>query len=406
MEFVFSTLRPTRYPAGGYINFGLLEGSSGYGLRDFAGQMQFKDSGGAWTSFVAGATVNYWQRVGSTVSPATAGDLIETSGGINITGAASYHAIGASRSNTIGLWLGGTGTTYGMYVTPAVLASVGATVYGVRVSPTITEAASGTHAIVCSLGVTPPSITGGAATVTNATTLFIAGPSAATVTGRNSAIQVDNGDIWVVNGAIHASALGAATPAISFNADQDTGIFNAGANILGFSAGGSQRATISNLVFNLFVPMGSSVGAGHALGIAGNTNYGFYLYPNVTIPSNDLVLGLAITGALTGYANQDIYGLYLAPAFTEAASGTHALLAGARFNAPTITTGAGLVTNAATVYIAGAPSATVSGANYAFWVDDGASRFDGDVILAGGLVSYGANDSGGAGYRLVRVPNV
>lgn len=35
----------------------------------------------------------------------------------------------------------------------------------------------------------------------------------------------------------------------------------------------------------------------------------------------------------------------------------------------------------------------------------GAAQFGGPVTLTGGLVSYGANDSGGAGYRLVLVPN-
>lgn len=37
-----------------YINFGSVPGISGYGIRDNAGTMQFKNSGGAWTDFGSG----------------------------------------------------------------------------------------------------------------------------------------------------------------------------------------------------------------------------------------------------------------------------------------------------------------------------------------------------------------
>jgi len=37
----------------GYLNFGTTVGSSGYGFRDNAGVMEFKDSGGTWKSFQA-----------------------------------------------------------------------------------------------------------------------------------------------------------------------------------------------------------------------------------------------------------------------------------------------------------------------------------------------------------------
>jgi hypothetical protein len=38
-----------------YINFNTITGSSGYGFRDSAGVMQFKNSGGAWTAFGSGS---------------------------------------------------------------------------------------------------------------------------------------------------------------------------------------------------------------------------------------------------------------------------------------------------------------------------------------------------------------
>ena len=71
------------------------------------------------------------------------------------------------------------------------------------------------------------------------------------------------------------------------------------------------------------------------------------------------------------------YGLLIAPTFTEAGSGNHVLLASARFNALTTSAGSATITNTATVYIAGASSATVSGTNYSLFVDAGPVRMDG-----------------------------
>ena len=37
-----------------YLNFGSLSGSSGYGFRDNAGTMEYKNSGGAWAAITGG----------------------------------------------------------------------------------------------------------------------------------------------------------------------------------------------------------------------------------------------------------------------------------------------------------------------------------------------------------------
>lgn len=79
--------------------------------------------------------------------------------------------------------------------------------------------------------------------------------------------------------------------------------------------------------------------------------------------------------------------VFAANAHTQTITGT---LANARFNqflAPTITAGtAQTATNAATVYIDGAPvaagSATITN-NYALWVDSGTAKFDGAVTVDG-----------------------
>ncbi len=56
-----------RVQTSGYLNFGNTVGTNGYGLRDLAGVMQFKDSGGAWVSFPSGG-----------VAPSDATYLIKT----------------------------------------------------------------------------------------------------------------------------------------------------------------------------------------------------------------------------------------------------------------------------------------------------------------------------------------
>lgn len=45
-----------RMIAGGYVNFGSLSGASGYGFRDNAGTIQFKNDGGGWVSLPASGT--------------------------------------------------------------------------------------------------------------------------------------------------------------------------------------------------------------------------------------------------------------------------------------------------------------------------------------------------------------
>ncbi|MBI4068215.1 hypothetical protein HY413_02295, partial [Candidatus Kaiserbacteria bacterium] len=41
---------------GGYLNFGTTAGAGGYGIRDNAGTMEFKNTGGSWGAFLSTST--------------------------------------------------------------------------------------------------------------------------------------------------------------------------------------------------------------------------------------------------------------------------------------------------------------------------------------------------------------
>lgn len=107
-----------------------------------------------------------------------------------------------------------------------------------------------------------------------------------------------------------------------------------------------------------------------------------------------------ITGALTstGLSSSPAIGANSAlvswgGTITEAASGAHARLALLDLTAPTVTGAGATVTDTATLYISGAMTATVTGSNYALWVDSGAVQLDSTLgvgstltVQGGGLV--------------------
>jgi len=88
----------------------------------------------------------------------------------------------------------------------------------------------------------------------------------------------------------------------------------------------------------------------------------------------------SISGSLTAAVNASISILRVHGTMIEAGSGTHPLLAGTHFVAPTITGAGAATTTGATVYISGAPATATN--PYALLVDAGESRFDGDVSIA------------------------
>lgn len=83
----------------------------------------------------------------------------------------------------------------------------------------------------------------------------------------------------------------------------------------------------------------------------------------------------------------------------EASSGNHLMFSNLNLQTPTVVAGTATVSNTAILYIEGAMTATVSGANYAMWVDGGVSRFDGNIEMSGstsGTITLAATSVAGA----------
>lgn len=136
----------------------------------------------------------------------------------------------------------------------------------------------------------------------------------------------------------------------------------------------------------------------HAIG--GSVYAGSALYMTGSFAGNaSTARGLQIDMGLVPGASLDGVGAYINPSFAEAASGTHALLAGLYATIQNINAAAGGVTtaasiyadgftarsgttNAATVRIAGQPTGATN--NYALWVG-GDTRFDTNVLGYGNL---------------------
>jgi hypothetical protein len=141
-------------------------------------------------------------------------------------------AVSADAGLQISPTLTGTTNAFGLLMAPTLTVPAGGAGEMVRVSGTLVEAASGTHALLAGLRVTQPSITSGDATVTEATTVYIGGAPTATAT-NTYALHVAAGTT-ALDGAVTAGSTLAVTSGISehsraFNlGDTQTPTFAAG----------------------------------------------------------------------------------------------------------------------------------------------------------------------------------
>jgi hypothetical protein len=138
---------------------------------------------------------------------------------------------------------------------------------------------------------------------------------------------------------------------------------------------------------NVTIPNGDLVVSGtgpHAFGGAVATNAAFLIRGNFTSSgSGDNVTGFKLDQNLTG-ANGDTDNLtgarFVGTITTQGNSETITNVAQMSIREPIITVGSGdTVTNATTLKIESAPTEGTN--NYALWVDSGATRLDGDVLI-------------------------
>lgn len=141
--------------------------------------------------------------------------------------------------------------------------------------------------------------------------------------------------------------------------DTRNGRWEYASNWFGGGGGGSYTGTTNQVIVTgsvLSTPQNIHTGANiqfatMGLGTAAGTRYGL---------TNSSVLSPGVGETSSVY--------WSSGTINEAASGTHGLLTGMLIGPPTIASGSATVTNTATLYVNGAPSATVSGANHALFV--------------------------------------
>lgn len=116
------------------------------------------------------------------------------------TNTGSIYQYDGSTNSDGRVYIGGTGATQIGIGRPYSTLIVGAA--------TVPEASSGNHPFIGSAIFIPPSITIGAATVTDAATVRITGPTTATVSGTNSALLINSGNLRMDNGSISLNTAG------------------------------------------------------------------------------------------------------------------------------------------------------------------------------------------------------
>jgi len=183
---------------------------------------------------------------------------------------------------------------------------------------------------------------------------------------------------------VHSSDATTVADYIEIYHDQTDGVVNVGTGAIKFSRAGSLVGTLSTTGFL----------------IQGTGPY-YFGYTDDYYALNQFSLRGAYTidggagaafysdSVITAYAANNAYGLWLANTIVEAASGTHALLAGLAITAPVITPGVATVTNTASLYISAAPTATVTGGNYSLFIDAGTIRYDATVQTTVGAAGAG-----------------
>lgn len=204
-----------------------------------------------------------------------------------------------------------------------------------------------------------------------------------------------------VGGQVLLGAGTAAAPALAIDGDNNTGIYQVGADQLGISAGGGLRVTVSTAALTL------SSGINLIMSGAGLLTTGtgaVSLNGPTTITQDVATSGSPTLLTLTGPAHTTLAAsteqsdvFFALGRSVQFATGPITTIRAFRLQAPTYAfVGASTITTAATLAISGSPApgtnATITN-RYALWIQGGDSLFTGSVTLASGhnLIMSGAS---------------
>jgi len=301
-----------------YINFGTLSGSSGYGIRDNGGTMEFKNSGGSWTAMGSGGGGGTWGSITGTLSAQT-----DLQSALDLKAPLTSPTFATSIT--------------GSYLTASQLlatdASKNIVSLAVATYPSLTELTylkGVTSAIQTQLNAKQATISLGA---------IGASPNAngATLTGAVLNLEPASASFGGIMTTSTQTIAGAKTFSSSLVASA------------AFSVGGAGAFSSSSA--------GLLIGGGSTI---------FYVAGVSTGTSSTLTTGIVSARFIVGTST-----------VTTFTSGTHPLIVGAAFKPQTITNAGATVTNTATVYIESAMTGGTN--NYALWADAGEVRIDGDI---------------------------
>jgi hypothetical protein len=352
--------------ASAYHNFGTTVGTSGYGVRDNAGTMEYKNSGGSWTGFNASSTV---MATGSVTAPGLAfsGDLDTgfyqaSANTLSVTAG----SIEAMRFNTAT-----SGVNY-FNITPA--AASASPIIGVAGSDTdigIKLTPKGAGNVLVTSGFL------GIGTTSAAAQLHLAGnQSAAAWTTSGIALRTD-----------------AATYTDTTSAGTSVG--TVGINALGVpTIAASSAVTIAHGV-NLYVAGPPTAGTNVTLSKAWaimtpSTARSYFGGLNVGASVNNGLLTIGSNFSTTSWTTTGAYFTVTAGTATDTSgSGTIAVRTASAFQQPTFASSSAVtVTNAANVYISDAPAAGTNTTLTNAWALYIAT---GNVKVASGNVGIGMN---------------
>ena len=152
------------------------------------------------------------------------------------------------------------------------------------------------------------------------------------------------------------------------NIKLNTNFISYGGTDAGFSLDASNNATLSGTL--------TVSGAGpHAIGGATVSYAQLYLRGTFAGTGGGVNEALRVESTLTVAVNDVASGIRIFPTINKAGSGVHNQFASLHVDPPTIGAGAAALTNAAAIYVVGAPTGATN--NYALWVDAGTVRIDG-----------------------------